>query len=233
MEASSLNTSVFLCSPSSGAPAHDEYWSGCLDAVRSLGSLVEGPAVAVGPLVMENRNVLAAQCIRGGWSHMLCVDRDIGWRAVHLRRLLDADKDVVSGMYCRKRDGAAALPVFAEDGKTEGQLRECTRLPGGFLLIKLSALLRVTAEHTEHMYSAPGLGAVAPLWDVISRPRGERILDDWAFSERCRAAGIELWAHTGVVLIHYGVKGFVPPQNQVGASHDTADSGAARLRAVT
>lgn len=203
--------SILLASPSSGAPACDDYWEGCIDAARVFGANITNPVSVVGPYVDDARNLLSARFATGVWSHMLMVDRDVGWRAQHLQALLEADKDVISGVYSYKFDGA---PPCASMRPGEGMLRQCEWVPGGFLLIKLAAMLQIMSEHTRGRYVVPGEPIVTPVWDLMSQQGGQRARDDVAFSRRALDAGLDLWLHMGVQLPHWGTKAFVgaPPQ---------------------
>jgi hypothetical protein len=193
---------VFLATASYGSLVHADYMFGCLDAIRVFGDRVTFPVIRRGVYVEENRDYLTKAFVDSNATHLLFVDTDIGWRAVHLQNLLEAQKDVISGTYRRKTDRGTLA-------SHQGDLEQCVSLPAGFLLITRGAVLRAMAAMPNDVYEIDGK-TVTALWHPRFCPRAPSYRDDAAFSKHCRDAGIELWRHKEVVLTHYGEKGYRP-----------------------
>lgn len=158
---------------------HFDCMFGAIDCFKELGV---APDIRRGRHIEESRDVLAHQFLASGRSHLLLVDPTIGWRAAHVRQLLGAEKDVVSGA----DDGA----VLTEE--TQGPLARCSVVRAGFLLVTRKAVLQLMWESPNAHYIVPDVGRVHALWTST--------VVDWrdevAFSERCKAAGLSLWMHT-------------------------------------
>lgn len=218
--------SLFIATPAANAWCfHREYMFGFADAVSKLGAV---PCIEEGNSITQNRDVLTASFLATGRSHMLMVDTDVGWRARHAELLLAAGKDVVSGAYLYKDGSDRVVGELTE--KREGQLVRATAVPAGFLLVSRAAVLRVTASISEQLYHVDGVGVVTAMWqDILQWGPGARCLrEDVAFSKRCLDAGLELWMHTGVGLVHYGDDvAFGPPK------FESAAARLPRVRAVT
>src|SRR3954468_20823443 len=81
-----------------------------------LAGAVQMSAAAPGQLIVStytnsflpvSRDLLTAQFLRSPATHMLCVDSDIGWTPADVEKLLQANRDFVSGIYARKQPDAA------------------------------------------------------------------------------------------------------------------------------
>lgn len=219
---------LFLATASGGSYCR-EYLLGCVDTVHAFkgahGNLYPEPEE--GLYVEHNRNVLTAKFLASGATHMLSVDTDMGWRARHVRTLLEADKDVVCGKYFAKQLGEE-LVIAELTGERQGPLERATVVPGGFLLVTRKAILQLQAHRENDFYKLPTGALVPALWAAEYRPREACYRDDGAFSKRCRDAGVDMWLHHGVVVTHYGTVGFGPHPDMVMSAEQ-----ASKLRAVS
>jgi len=194
----------FLATPLHDGRVHQAYMSGVIELARAApGRLIIGKFS--GSFLPVSRDVLTAHFVRSGASHLLCVDSDIGWAAADVDALLQANKDFVTGLYAKKtEERPLATPLR---GEREGELMEAPFAAAGFLLLTRACVERLVQAHPELAYDTPQGRAWAlwsPLFDV--RPYGE----DAAFCKRWRALGGKIWAHTKVVLKHYGDHPFLP-----------------------
>jgi len=171
---------------------HFECMFGGIDCFREFGV---APNIRRGQHIEESRDVLAAQFLSSDSSHMLLVSPEIGWRATHVRQLLEAEKDVVSGTY-HPSDGRVVACIEDPEPHSQGQIVRCSVIPAEFLLVTRKAILQLMWESPNAHYVVPDVGRVHALW--TSTVMGQR--DEQAFSARCRAAGLTIWMHTGVVL---------------------------------
>ncbi len=194
----------FLATPLHDGRVHHAYLTGALQmAAAAPGQLMvstfEGSFLAV------NRDMLTARFLRSKATHMLCVDSDIGWGPGDVEKLLQANQDFMSGMYARKQaEGRLASSLMKV---REGELVECLHAAAGFLLLTRSCVERLVAAHPELEYQTPQ-GPAWALWSPIfsGAPYGE----DTSFCARWRALGGRIWAHSQVVLKHYGDAAYLP-----------------------
>ncbi len=194
----------FLATPLHDGRVHHTYLAGA----------VKMSAAAPGQLIVStysnsflpvSRDLLTAQFLRSPATHMLCVDSDIGWSPEHVHKLLLANKDFVSGIYARKQaDGAPASALLET---REGDLIECFHAAAGFLLLTRACVERMVLAHPELEYKTPH-GKTWALWSPMFK--GKPYSEDTAFCARWRALGGKIWAHSQVLLEHYGEKMYFP-----------------------
>lgn len=135
-------------------------------------------------------------------------------------RLLAHDKDFIGVLYSRtsfpEQCTSVALDGSAVVGADRG-LVPVKYLSGGIWLLRRSVASKLMAAHPELKYSADGDVAERGkptyalfLESLQERPDGTRKLltEDYAFCERWRALGGEIWADTSVRTRHYGPHGY-------------------------
>jgi len=194
----------FLATPLHDGRVHHAYMSGVLELARAApGRLIIGKFS--GPFLPVSRDVLTAHFLRSNATHLLCVDSDIGFGAADVQKLLEAEQDFVSGLYAKKtEDRLLATPLRKQ---REGDLVEAHYAAAGFLLLTRSCIEQLVAAHPELAYDTPQGRAWAlwsPFFDV--RPYGE----DAAFCKRWQRLGRKIWAHSQVIVKHYGDHAYLP-----------------------
>jgi hypothetical protein len=180
----------------------------------TMAPCIQMTAAAPGQLIMStfegsflpvNRDMLTARFLRSHATHMRCVDSDIGWGPSDVEKLLRANKDFVAGLYARKQpDGRLASSILKGQ---DGELVECLHAAAGFLLLTRACVEQMVAAHPELEYKTPQ-GPAWALWSPVftGGPYGE----DTSFCARWRALGGKIWAHSQVVLKHYGDAAYLP-----------------------
>lgn len=121
-------------------------------AFKQDGVVYEGISLALintkGSLVVNNRNKLVDEARTLGVDYVFFVDSDVVLHPWTLRRLLDAEKDIVGGTYAQREEphwimgqtvrGEALHEELHHTAVDVLQLMEVGRLPGGCLLVKMS-----------------------------------------------------------------------------------------------
>lgn len=143
-------------------------------------------------------------------THLLTVDSDISMsRPRGIIQLIDADKDIIGGIYRVKSDTdirPATLPLSKET--TLGDFDkpvECKFTSTGFLLVKREVFETLkdkvgtynNSKKTYRFYPS----------EVKKEETGENILlsEDWGFCDLARENGFRIWA-MDVGLLHWGLK---------------------------
>ena len=183
-------------------------------------------------------------------THLLFVDADISFEPAQVKRLLDADKDFAAAFYPMKLVDWARLPQRVVDGETlqtaglsyvgtlcqgaelkqDGRVATAVYAGGGFQLVRRAVLERMFAAYPEtrfaatHAYppppsSSPHLHALFE--SMIDPANGAYVSEDYAFCQRWRDLGGEIWLDLESRLTHTG------PQNFVGDFAARAAAGAA------
>ncbi|HEY1534397.1 MAG TPA: hypothetical protein VGF76_10270 [Polyangiaceae bacterium] len=194
----------FLATPLLDGRVHQAYLAGALQMTSAApGQLLV--STYAGSFLPVNRDILTARFLRSHATHMLCIDSDIGWGPGDVEKLLKANQDFMSGIYSRKQPDGAPASVLLDT--REGELIECLHAAAGFLLLTRACVERMVLAYPELAYKTP----VGPAWALWSptfsgKPYGE----DTSFCARWRALGGRIWAHSQVVLKHYGETVYLP-----------------------
>jgi hypothetical protein len=167
-------------------------------------------------------NAMATFLDRGEESHLLTWDSDIecvgttsGANAI--RRLLDAGKDIVGGLYALKAgvDGKLASQPLEHPVVLDGGLIKMRWLSTGFMMISRQAAEKMVAQYPDQMYVADGdmsgkevCGLYNPYIVRDKDGKGKLLSEDWAICQRWLDMGGEIWADTSIVLNHYGKRAY-------------------------
>jgi hypothetical protein len=137
----------------------------------------------------------------------------VGFAPEAVFRLLDAQKDVIGGVYPKKApgpDGPPAWEVEELSGAGSASVRPVARIGTGFLLIARAAAERMRSAYPELQASLGDVsGATAAqavmVFDSFVDPQTHRYLTDYeAFCQRWRKLGGEVWADFASPLQHLG-----------------------------
>jgi hypothetical protein len=150
------------------------------------------------------RNAIIETALRFGADYLLFLDDDqiIDWQdqAAHdpymfLQTLLDADKDIVGGLYYHR--GGEYRPVlmakhkdgyrFMRDDEITGELQQVDVQGGGCMLINMKIFDKIPPPYFEpEMHSG----------------EGQNLGTDIQLCKKAVEHGYEVWSHTGVVIGH-------------------------------
>ena len=163
-------------------------------------------------LISRARNTLTAKFLYNKEStHLMFIDADIGWEPWHLLVMLNAQKDVIGGLYPMK-----SLPVKwcvnGFDGaevSEDGNLQEVSKTGTGFMLIKRDVFEKLNAHPaTKPFMNDIGLPAelnpfMKTYFDTAVR-ENRYYSEDWTFCENWRDLGGKVWVDKRVLLKHTG-----------------------------
>jgi hypothetical protein len=230
--------SIFLATPCYGGLTTIAYMSSVLALQRACIERRTGLQVELGggdALISRARGVMAGKFLEHTThSHLLFVDADIGFKPESVFRLLDADRDVVGGVYPAKRvhwdkakrafeAGAPDVPAasynyvvrYIPHPENRVEVDEqgfgpVAYIGTGFMLIRRQALQRVADAHPElrakhgDMNGAPVPEAPMVFETMIEAETGEYLSEDYAFCRRWRDLGGEIFADFETRLMHVG-----------------------------
>jgi hypothetical protein len=189
-------------------------------------------------LITRGRSAIVAKFLDSNATHLLFVDADIRFEPQHVKRLLDADKDFVAGLYPAKvidwqqvldRAGKtsetldqAGLAYVGDvctgaDLKSENGFSTGVYAGTGFQLIKRGVFERMQKAYPETKYKAlhafprpsqPSDNLYALFDCMIDPATGVYLSEDYAFCRRWRAIGGEIWLDLTSKLTHTGPYSF-------------------------
>ena len=159
----------------------------------------------------QARNTMAYDALKDGFEKLLWIDADIGFEPEDVDLLFSHDVPFVCGLYAKRGGRALAchvLPgtkelVFGEDG---GRV-EILYAAGGFVLVDAAVYHRIRDELALPTCNAQFGNPVVPyhLPMIAETEAGAWYLaEDYAFCERARKVGVQIWADTRIRLRHIG-----------------------------
>lgn len=230
-------TSIFLATPCYGGLAHIHFMRSVLDLQAACAARGVGLTVELGggdALITRARAAMADKFLKSGASHLLFVDADIGFKPEQVFRLLDADRDLVGGVYPIKSIDWGKVRQAAAEGKRDlmaasvGYVVRFIPTPDsrvevdddgfgpvayigtGFMLIKRAVVEKVAAAHPElkaRLGDTAGGGtshATMIFETFIEAETGEHLSEDYAFCRRWRDLGGQVFADFQTRLTHVG-----------------------------
>jgi len=161
-------------------------------------------------LISRARNTLVAKFLNTPAStHLMFIDADIGWEPWHLLVMLNADKDVIGGLYPMKTMPVKWVVNGFEGAKEDGPLQEVSKTGTGFMLIKRHVFEKLN-RHPSVKTFANDIGLPKELdphmktyFDTAVR-ENRYYSEDWTFCENWRDFGGEVWVDKRVLLKHTG-----------------------------
>ena len=208
-------TRVHICMPCYGGMLTESTFMSYIkwaNTCRQLGIDWTMETMTNESLISRARNTLVAKFLNNPDStHLMFVDADIGWEPWHLLVLLNAQKDVIGGLYPMK-----TLPikwvVNGFDGaetSEDGILQEVSKTGTGFMLVKRDVFEKLNAHPaTKPFKNDIGLPAeldpyMKTYYDTAVR-EGRYYSEDWTFCENWRDLGGQVWIDKRVLLKHTG-----------------------------
>jgi hypothetical protein len=208
-------TRVHFCMPCYGGQLTEQTFMSFIkwaNTARQLGLDWTVETMTNESLISRARNTLTAKFLATeGSTHLMFIDADIGWEPWHVLVLLDAQKDVIGGLYPMKslpvKWCVNGLPGFVEE---PGQpLIEVTKTGTGFLLMKREVFEKLNSHPAvRHFNNDIGLDAnlnqyMKTYFDTAVR-ENRYYSEDWTFCENWRDLGGQVWVDKRVLLRHTG-----------------------------
>jgi hypothetical protein len=208
-------TRVHICLPCYGGQLTESTFMSFIkwaNVARQLGIDWTVETMTNESLISRARNTLTAKFLHTKEStHLMFIDADIGWEPWHLLVMLNAQKDVIGGLYPMK-----SLPIKwcvngipdAEQNDPSG-LIEVTKTGTGFLLIKRDVFDKLNAHPAVKSFTNDiGLDPVLNIYmktyfDTAVR-ENRYYSEDWTFCENWRDIGGQVWVDKRVLLKHTG-----------------------------
>jgi len=208
-------TRVHICMPCYGGQLTESTFMSYIkwaNMARQLGINWTVETMTNESLISRARNTLTAKFLHTKEStHLMFIDADIGWEPWHLLVMLDAQKDVIGGLYPMK-----SLPIKwcvngipGVEAKPDENLIEVSKTGTGFLLIKRDVFEKLDAHPAVKPF-ANDIGLPVELnpfmktyFDTAVR-EGRYYSEDWTFCENWRDLGGQVWVDKRVLLRHTG-----------------------------
>lgn len=229
---------VIIGTPCFGAMLSQAYVQSLIELIRYApehGFDVAVTLLGNDALITRCRNTIISEFLKNERAtHLLFVDSDIKFTPEHVERLLQADKELVAGLYPLKAlDWNRAVnephhniatvedlalhyvgrPCQPDEVEWDGPFVTGTYAGTGFMMIKRSLVERMTKAYPELCYSGihayprpdPTPSTQYALFECMIDPDTKAYLsEDYAFCWRWRRLGGQIWLDTEGRLTHVG-----------------------------
>jgi hypothetical protein len=208
-------TRVHFCMPCYGGQLTEQTFMSYIkwaNTARQLGLDWTVETMTNESLISRARNTLTAKFQHTKEStHLMFVDADIGWEPWHLLVMLDAQKDVIGGLYPMKslpvKWCVNGLPGFVE--KPDDPLIEVTKTGTGFMLIKREVFEKLDQHPAVKPFNndiglPPELNPYMKTYFDTAVRENRYYSEDWTFCENFRDLGGQIWVDKRVLLRHTG-----------------------------
>ncbi len=223
---------VCICTPCYGGQVFQNYFLSILNLVYAS---IRNQNRGGDSLITRSRNSITAEFLSNeSYTHLLWIDADIGFTPESVFRLIEADKEIVCGIYPLK---AYTFPdiIPAEMSQHEMMTRytkypfnpvgttftdengfaEVKDAPTGMMLIKREMLMKMIAHYPELKYKPDhmvGLEKIAGkiddfyynLFDTFIDSEGRYLSEDYAFCRLWQQMGGKVYADVTSKLSHTG-----------------------------
>jgi hypothetical protein len=224
-------TRIYIAVPCYGGQMHATCTLSILELdrlCRERGIEVEYQMVLNESLIPRARNYLVHQFLQSTATHLLFIDSDIQFSPEDVIKMLEADKDVIGGLYCKKEMLWEKIAECVKAGKPVEALQYNT---SGVVFWPLEGFAELTdiklAEPLEVRYLGTGLLMVKRgVFEKMQETDKERTYDykgeqhhaffdcriennnylseDYFFCQRWRELGGHVYAALWVRTVHFG-----------------------------
>lgn len=236
---------LMIATPMYGGMCSGEYTRsslGIIPVMQANGVVVSFAYIYNNSLITSARDQLAAICLKHDFTHMMFIDADIKFNAEDILSMIQADKDVIAGVYPKKEINWHMVHQMVQRGAKPEELPNYTgtlvvnlldyekeRLVKaneplevfgagtGFMLIKRS-VFEALAPHVDKYIDSSSEEEINSFFFLMKDPQtGKQLSEDYAFCHLCRQHGIKIYVAPWVRLGHAGsmlFEGSVIPTTQ-------------------
>jgi hypothetical protein len=156
--------------------------------------------------VARARNNLAYSFLQTDCTHLFFLDSDIVIEPRQFQRLLNANKDIVCGLYPKKQPSLDWVVNYIPGEKVdENGYLKIKHAGTGALLITRKALEDMISKHPEMVYRGdPDQTSIRYDFFPMRAVDGTYLSEDWAFCNRVLEDGGSIYADTRCQLRHVG-----------------------------
>jgi hypothetical protein len=166
-----------------------------------------------GSLLCAERNRLIEYFRHSDSTHMLCIDADLGWPAMAVKAMLDANLEFVGGCYPAR--GVQEF-LFRTQDNPDGTIMQGPKghlkmnyIPAGFLLLKKSVIEKMVAKFPNLYFKSKGDGSEGYCLFDTEVFEGEFWGEDFVFCRRARESGVDIWVDPLIEFDHAGTRGML------------------------
>lgn len=158
------------------------------------------------PYISGARATMLRKALDAGADIIVFIDHDVSWQPKDLVKLVQAEGDVIAGLYRFKYDDKVEYMGVLDDKDGFPQVRgdgciKADRVPAGFLKVTRNAVNRFMQAYPHLMYGE----TCNPSVDLFNHGAHKNAWwgEDYAFSRNWKDLGGEIWIVPDVSLTHH------------------------------
>ena len=140
-------------------------------------------------------------------THLMWIDSDMAWEPSQVVRLLASDHEFSCVVGVRKTDELKLCCNFfaSQEFHPRTKFLKLRDVGFAFVMLKVSVIEKLCAAYPDLEYNAGEMAEYALFLEMIDERR-ERLSEDFAFCNRWRAIGGEIWGDPDAAIVHVGRK---------------------------
>lgn len=157
----------------------------------------------------QNAGPIISHFLKAGETHLFIAADDMLYPPDTIVRLVNADKDIISGIYRKNIMDRIEPANCVKDADTfmrqyrEGGVYETDFAAGHTMTIKREVIEKMVLDYPELQYDEPGIGNVSYGLFIPMIQNRQCFQDDWSFSIRAKKSGFRIWTDFGCRLKHF------------------------------
>lgn len=161
-------------------------------------------------LVSRARNRIAERFLASDCQYLMFIDNDILFQKDDITRLRAWEKDIVGGVYLKKKIPYAAVANRHVGTDPDTGLFEMQEIGTGFMMIHRRVFERIVEWFGSELYYEPASdepqeGKYYDFFRVgVSKHTKQYLSEDYFFCEYARKVGFKVWLDSGIMVKHKG-----------------------------
>lgn len=207
----SANVYISVCSKDRPEWSHVLHLNLAIQQAAQHGILCTmAPTVGEGTVWRARQDVLV-EYMKTKCTHLFSVDDDIDVPANAIVKLVEADKEIIAGLYRLKSLSYYATAVRLEDNSEinwraklkERQVEKAVYVSTGCMMVKREVFADLVNRYPELHYTRNVTGD--PAWALYMPyiKDWECLSEDWAFCQRALDQGYEIFVHCDIQCAHW------------------------------
>ncbi len=183
-----------------------------INTLHAKGHLADVKSEEGNCYITTARNSLVRMFLESNCTDLIFVDTDMWFEDMAMLKLLQWDKDIVCGVYPKKKDKEEFTARVLINTETNKLLRDATNPlveldagPTGLMRIKREVLETLIAKRPELEYISDDGKKNYDLFECV-RKDGTWWGEDYAFCHKAKGLGFKIWAEPDIDFCHIGTK---------------------------
>jgi hypothetical protein len=176
---------------------------------RDIGMPVDTYFLAYDSLIQSARNRVLEYALRNAYEYTLFIDSDISWDSRWVKKMIDYDKDVISGVYRTKREDVEEYAVNYHPDRLSMEDSGLAKVSGvgfGFIMLSKNALGYLWENSGSDPYYDYESHSIYKNIFEVKIIENELYSEDIIACKKLREGGFDVYIDPEMECIHTGYK---------------------------